>query len=40
MIDQSKVDILVGLVKRGRIALDDIKDLEYKAAVQAVLEAT
>jgi hypothetical protein len=37
MIEQSKVDILVGLINRGRITLEDIKDLEYRAAVEAEL---
>lgn len=38
MIDQSRLDILLGLVQRGRIAPEDIKDPEYKAAVLAALE--
>lgn len=39
MVDQSKLDILLGLVQRGRIAPEDIKDQEYKAAVLAAMEA-
>ncbi len=38
MIDQAKVDILVGLVQRGRIVIEAIKDPEYRAAVEAALE--
>lgn len=38
MIDQSKVNILLGLVQRGRIAPEDIKDPEYKAAVLTALK--
>lgn len=39
MIDQNKVDILLGLVQRGRIDPESIKDPEYKEAVLAALVA-
>lgn len=38
MIDQSKLAILLGLVRRGRITPESIKDPDYKAAVLAALE--
>jgi len=37
--DERKVQILLGLIRRGQITADDIKDAEYKAAVQAAMEA-
>lgn len=39
MIDKEKVAALVGLVQRGKITLEQIKDEEYRAAVAAALEA-
>lgn len=37
MIDPAKVAILVGLVQRGKIVLEQIKDEAYRAAVQQAL---
>lgn len=39
MIDQSKLDILLGLVQRGRISPEDIKNPEYKTAVLVATQA-
>lgn len=38
MLDQNKVNSLAGLVRRGKITLDQIKDEEYREAVRLILE--
>ncbi len=38
MLNQAKVDMLVGLVKRGMLSIDQIVDQDYKAAVQRALD--
>lgn len=35
MIDTNKVAALVGLVQRGKITIEQIKDADYRAAVEA-----
>ena len=39
MIDNAIVQTLVGLIQRGRITLEQIKNEEYRAAVAAALGA-
>lgn len=38
MIDSAKVDILIGLIQREKITLEDIKHGDYRAAVESKLE--
>lgn len=37
MLDERKIEMLVGLVQRGKIKIDDIKDENYRKAVEEMV---
>lgn len=38
MTDEEMISVLIGLIQRGKITLEQIKDEAYRAAVAAALE--